>query len=95
MQELHGTGRGSERQPEIIRDCERHVATLWDQRDRERKPVNMGDSERHAETLWHCKTLLETASNNEREKNGDRRPATIGDSERHAATPWEQRNSEG
>ena len=60
MQQLLGTGRDIERQPETMRDSERHVANLLDQRDSERKQITMGDSERNAATSWHWERELET-----------------------------------
>ena len=62
IQQLHDTGRDSERQPETVEDSGRHAATLWDRRDSERQlastgdnmrqTANIGDSDRHAETPW-------------------------------------------
>ena len=53
MQQLHGTGRDSDRQPATMRDNERHVGTPWDRRDSERQPATTKDNERHAASLWH------------------------------------------
>ena len=50
MQQLHGKGRESERQPATIRDSERHAGTLWDRRESDRKPATILDSKRHTAT---------------------------------------------
>ena len=57
MQQLHGSRKGSNRQPATIGDSERHAATPWDQRNsegqpttieaNERQPATTGESERH------------------------------------------------
>ena len=52
MQQLHGTGRGSERQPGNLEERKRHAATALDWRESERKPATIEDSERHAATQW-------------------------------------------
>ena len=50
MQQLIGTERGSERQPETIRDSERKAATPWNRRNGKIEPASIRDSERHAAT---------------------------------------------
>ena len=52
MQQLHGTGRDSERQQATMSDSDRHVAIPWDRRDSERQPATIRDSEILAATPW-------------------------------------------
>ena len=44
MKQLHCTGKDSERRSAIMRDCERHVSSPWDQRNDEREPATIGES---------------------------------------------------
>ena len=98
MQQIHGTGWDSKRQPETIGDRERHVETPWDRSDSERHlaiwvtvrymwklygtGVTVGENEKPRETVRDMQQLLRTRMDSERQ------PAKIRDSERHLATPW-------
>ena len=83
MEQFHGTGKASERQPVIIRDSERHVETPSDRRKNERQTATIGDSERHATT----RDKIDSWKNLATIEDSERHAAITRDSERHAETP--------
>ena len=50
MQQLH---EDSDRQPDTMRNTDRHEATAWVQRDSEKQPATIVDFEIHAANVWN------------------------------------------